>query len=194
MAADGPAAAPPGWRARLARGLGWASLGPGWSPRPRAPTCGRCCAGAAKVRAVGACRALAPGGPPEGRANCCGAARGVCGTARGAAMCGAGVARGAAMCGAGAGAARGAAMWGAGAGWGDGAGAARGAGAACTAGPAFGLPGSAPAAVIAIPADRMRGAAMRMLDRNMTRTPASPARVNPGDDALVPPAQAPQLT
>src|SRR5215510_13530143 len=125
-AAAGPAAG--AWRARLPRGPGWATVDPACAPALRPVICGCCCAGTAEVRGVGACRAMAEaGGPPDGRADCCGPARRVCavrgaaacGAARGAAMCGA--ARGVAICGAallgadacGAGAARGAAACGA---------------------------------------------------------------------------------
>ena len=137
------------------------------------------------------------GGPPDGRADCCGAARGVCavrgppacgGAARGAAMCGAargaaicGAARGAAMCGA----ARGATICGAALGADAcGAGAARGAGAACGAGAAgAGRAAGAPppclccgcaAAVVAIAAETIKTVAMRVFHWNMTPPPTSP--------------------
>src|SRR5262249_2365133 len=141
--------------------------------------------GTAEVRGVGACRAVAEaGGPPDGRANCRGAARGaaMCGAVRGAAMCGAargaamcGAARGAAMCGA----ARGAAICGAG----GGAGAACGAGAA-GAGRAAGIPppclccGCA-AAVVAIVAETIKTVAMRVFHWNMTSPPTSSISLTP---------------
>jgi len=76
-AAAGPAAG--AWRARLPRGLGWATVDPACPPALWPVICGCCCAGTAEVRGVGACRAMAEaGGPPDGRADCCGAARGVC--------------------------------------------------------------------------------------------------------------------
>src|SRR5262249_39016154 len=70
------AEAPPGpGCARFCCWLGCATLAPPRPPRPL--TCGCCWAGAAEVRGVGACRAISDaGGPPGGRADCCGAARG----------------------------------------------------------------------------------------------------------------------
>jgi hypothetical protein len=132
----------------------------------------------------GAARGAATCGVARGAAICgaargaaiCGAARGaaICGAARGAATCGAatcGAARGAAICGA----ARGAETCGAGAAWG--AGAARGAGAA-GAGRAAGAPPPPPplcgcaAAVVAIAAETIRTAAMRVFHWNMTPPPS----------------------
>src|SRR5262245_55425078 len=110
-AAAAPAAAAPApaaaaepaagaWRARLPRGPGWATVDPACPPALRRVICGCCCAGTAEVRGVGACRAMTEaGGPPDGRADCCGAARGargaaICGEALGADACGTCVARG----------------------------------------------------------------------------------------------------
>jgi hypothetical protein len=152
----------------FSRGVGCAALAPSRPPRP--VVCGCCCP----------CRAVAEApGTPDGRADCCGAARG--GAARGAAAC-AGACRGAAICGAG----RGADACGAGAARGAGAacgaGAGRAAGAAEAAGPP--RPGGAPppcfcgcaAAVVAITAEMMKHAAIRVVFHwNMAPPPASPA-------------------
>lgn len=197
----------PGCCVTFSRGVGWATLGP---PRPPRPViCGCCCAGAAEVGGVGVCGVLAEaGGPLDGRADGCAAARGVCGAARGAETCG-GVCRGAEACegacrgaeacgGAGRGAAacggacRGAEACGAGAARGAGAacgaGAGRGAGAACGAeagGPP--RPGGAPppcfcgcaTAVVAIAAEMMKHAAIRVVFHwNMAPPPVSPALLN----------------
>lgn len=168
--------APPGppCRVTFSRGVGCATLAPSRPPRP--VICGCCCP----------CRAVAEApGPPDGRADCCGAARG--GAARGAAACG-GACRGAAICGAG----RGADACGAGAARGAGAacgaGAGRAAGAACGAdAPGPPRPGGAPppppcfcaAAAVAIAAETMKHAAIRVvLHWNMAPPPAPPALLN----------------
>src|SRR5262249_28681483 len=66
-AAAAGGAATGGWRASLPRGPGWATVDPACPPglRPVAEA----------------------GGPPDGRADCCGAARGVC-AVRGPPACG----------------------------------------------------------------------------------------------------------
>lgn len=159
-----------GWRPGCSPSVGWAGPGP-----PRPSICRLSWAGATTVCSLGVRRALPPGAePPEGRASWCGAGRCASGAARGA-----DVTRGAAARGA-CGATRGAAMCGAAA---RGGGAARAA-AAAGCGPGAGCaPGGAPggfavAEVAAMPAARIRTAALRMLDCNMIPAPALSPRVN----------------
>jgi hypothetical protein len=173
----GPAPGPPSrsWRAASSRGFGWTSFCCSRASRLRPVVCGCSCAAVGAARGV-ACRSAARD-PPDG---CCRAAR-----ALGGAACGVDACAGACCC-------RAARVAGAGAAFGAaacGAGAARAAGAAC--GPAA-CPGGppppfgAPAAGIAVPAERMiRSAVTRALDCNMTPAPASPQHINASGGVLV---------
>jgi hypothetical protein len=167
----GPGPAPPsrGWRAASSRGFGSTTFCCSRASRLRPVVCG--CSFAAGAAAGFACRsARAVGGAARGVDACAGACRwrACCGAAaRGAAAraAGAGAAAfGAFACGAGAARAAGPAC----------------AGAACPGGPPPPPPPpppfGAPAAGIAIPAERMiRSAVMRVLDCNMTPAPALPS-------------------